>query len=206
MEFNLYAEIIAAFAGAGIWGIVHYFIKRGRAEPLDQYAVKLLQDEIFELRQRTNMIEGYNAGHVKKIAELEKENFELKHQIEIMKFAPFSIPLPMWMKNSFGIVDFVNDEFEKAFLLPRGYTKDDYLGRTDHAVWPNEIAKEYRQNDEAVMNTGATFNGREPVPNGIGSEENWRIMIFNRKVPAGVARIAFPDNGYFDVYFKNKKK
>ena len=208
MEFNYYAEIIAAFVGAGAAVGAHQLsrLRKSSGGGLNEYAAQMLKDEIFELRQRINLVEGYNAQHIKKIAELERDNFELRHQIEIMKFAPFSIPLPMWMKNSFGVVDFVNDEYEKTFLAPRGLTKEDYLGKTDHAVWPREVAEEYVQNDKEVMQTGKTFNGRETVPDAVGQQAKWRIMKFIRKVPLGVAGIAFPDNGYFEKYFEQKKQ
>lgn len=199
--------MITAIAAAGVgalgnWVFVRH--RRNRADDLTGYAAQLITDENFELRQRLNLVESYNAAHIKKIADLERQLFELRHKLEVMEFAPFSIPLPMWMKGPFGVIDFINDEYEETFLKPRGLTRDDYLGKTDFEIWPREVAEEYRKHDQEVMETERTFNGRETVVDNTGKEIKWRVMKFFRKIPRGVVGIAFPDNGYFETYFQQK--
>jgi cytochrome b involved in lipid metabolism len=198
-------EIVALLIGAAGSATVHMVASRRKPEPLNEYAARMIREENDQLKQEINVVNNYNAKHVQNIAKLERTVFELQHKIEIMEFAPFSIPLPMWMKNQFGIVDFLNDEYVDTFLKPFGKAKEDYIGKTDFDVWPKEVAEEYRRHDMQVLNDGLVFNARETVIGPLGEKTKWRIMKFLRKVPRGTVGIAFPDNGYFDVYMNQKK-
>lgn len=209
-----YFELLAAAgAGGGLIFAAHTLLKNIRHnEPLNESAVKVLQNtnsnlqnDKFTLESRIILYEQNSAKQATKIHELEKTIIELKLKIEIMEFAPFHIPLPMWMKNQFHVLDYINDEYEKVFLLPRGLTKEDYLGKTDYEVWPREVADAFALNDAEVLKTGTSFNGREKITDNLGNVSKWRIMKFLRPLPRGVCGIAFPDNGYIEHYLKEHK-
>lgn len=197
-------EIAVLLAGLAGGASIHFAVRKKDPEALNEYAARMIREENDQLKQEINLVNGYNAKHVQEIARLERKVFELQHKIEIMEFAPFSIPLPMWMKNQFGVVDFLNDEYVDTFLKPLGKEKNDYVGKTDFDVWPKAIAEEYRKHDMKVLRTGKVFNSRETVTGPLGQKTKWRVMKFLRKVPRGTVGIAFPDNGYFDIYMDKK--
>lgn len=58
-----------------------------------------------------------------------------------------SLPLPAWVKRPDGQMDFVNAAYESVYDV----TRDDYIGRTDAAVWDPATADEFRANDLWVM-------------------------------------------------------
>lgn len=201
-------------AGGGLLFIIHIIILsiKGR-EPLNETAAKVLQnansnlrDDKFTLERRILLYEQDSNKQTNKIHELEKEIIELTLKIEVMEFAPFHLPLPMWMKNEKLVLDYINDEYERVFLSPRGLKKEDYLGKSDFEVWPEKVAEMFREHDAEVLKTGTSFNGREDVVDENGKVTKWRVMKFIRKIPRGVCGVAFPDNGYIETYLNEQRQ
>lgn len=65
-----------------------------------------------------------------------------------------AIPVPIWFKTKQSIMTFMNDAYEDQYLKPRGYTREDYIGQSDDAVWDEDIAEAFRDNDEACIISG----------------------------------------------------
>ncbi len=101
-----------------------------------------------------------------------------------------------WAKDKDGIVLDVSPSYEKYFLLNRGYTALDYIGKDDLACWPADLAASFRQRDLHVMQTGRPWIGRAQILNGL-KDELWFVVklsydgIVNGK-QAAVAGFAFP--------------
>lgn len=57
------------------------------------------------------------------------------------------IPLVFCVKDMDFKMVFLSKAYEDEYLLPRGYTVNDYIGRDDFSVWPEEIANNFREND-----------------------------------------------------------
>jgi len=192
-------DFVFAAAGAGVGALVNYLVHRkSRGERLDEFAAQMIRDENLTLKQENNMLESYNAGHVKKIAELEKVIFEIRTYNELLQAMPFDLPLPFWSVDRNHNFDYINQMYAELFLRPRGLDLDDCIGKNIYDVWPRNIADIFRQNNIEVMQNGTIFNGLEDVPDALGNVSKWRILKFKRKFPVGVIGIAIPQNGMFD--------
>jgi PAS domain S-box-containing protein len=69
------------------------------------------------------------------------------------------ISLNVWRKDLEGRFTFVS----KGFLESTGLTREQMIGRTDHDLFPHDLADKYRRDDEQVHKTGQTLRILEPV-------------------------------------------
>lgn len=81
----------------------------------------------------------------------EDEIKTLRNQLMIFESSHADIPMPMWLKDTNGIMLFLNEEYERIVLNPIGKTTEDYIGKTDYDVWGKEIGKQFTDNDKQVM-------------------------------------------------------
>ncbi len=66
-------------------------------------------------------------------------------------------PAIAWMKDEEGRHVYLSRACEKRF----GVTLADWKGKTDFEVWPNEIAEQFRKNDQAVLASGQSIEAVE---------------------------------------------
>lgn len=128
--------------------------------------------------------------------ELEKDLIRLRSKVEMLESTTFYLPIPMWLKDRRGEMLFVNDAYEKVFLLPNGLTKSDYIGKNDVEVWGEKIGKQYQKNDRRVMLTGQMLDKLETTIID-GEEIDFRIIKYQLKnggVVIGIAGIAISIN------------
>lgn len=134
-----------------------------------------------------------------KISVLEQQVEKLYKKIQLLESGHQDLPLPMWLKDPSGTMLAVNIAYEETFLLPRGFTSDDYVGKKDTAVWPAETAKVFAKNDRSVYRSGVIWRGTETMPSAAGDHESWKIIKYVRYSPdgqkIGIAGIAIPING-----------
>lgn len=131
----------------------------------------------------------------KRIRRLEKQVKSLQSKVTLLESAHQSAPIPMWLKDSFGIMLALNESYEQLFLKPRNYTRDDYLYKGDEAVWPEDLVTEFRRNDLMVARTGEVWKGFETIVDHQGKLTQWQIIKYPRKVDnitIGIAGIAIP--------------
>jgi hypothetical protein len=127
---------------------------------------KELQDEAKSLRRKIEQLE-------KSEIELKLEVISLRNQLMIFEGSHGDVPVPIWLKDTKGVMLFLNDEYEKVVLHPLGKTKKDYIGKTDYEFWTSvfgkekgaEIAKEFRGNDLDVQ------KGKRPS----NIKETWKV-------------------------------
>lgn len=76
--------------------------------------------------------------------------------------SPFAENLPCiaFIKDSGGRYIYVNELWEKSFHKSFGQ----WYGKTDHELWPTEVADELVRNDRQVLESGHTVQAIEPVP------------------------------------------
>lgn len=146
--------------------------------------VKTLEHAKAELERRCNL--------------LEVENQRLLTQFIILSSSHDSSPLPQWVKDDEGRVLAVNRAYERMFLIPRGYKVADYLHHTDESVWPQEIAEEFRRNDQEVWKRREVMDLLENIQHSSGEVKKMRIIKYPRyadgiEQPIGIAGIAIPE-------------
>ena len=96
-------------------------------------------------------------------------------RVSQQRFAAFMRHLPgvAFMKNREGRYVFYNDAAQGLFHLDPA----DFLGKTDHEVWPPEYADRLIANDEKVLRTKALVEAVESVPQQHGVH-HWLIYKF----------------------------
>ena len=88
-------------------------------------------------------------------------------------------PAVIYVKNADGRYQLVNNAFEKF----SGLGKKDIVGKTDHELFPAEIADQFRENDQNVMRVGHAIQSDERAPhtNGIHDYLSTKFPLRNEK-------------------------
>jgi len=130
--------------------------------------------EVDSLRQEiVNVQLNLNKTNISLLAS-DKEIANLRNQLMIFESANADVPVPIWLKDTQGVMLFVNEEYERAVLHPINKTSEDYVGFTDSNVWSKKVSKQFQSHDKEVMrkktsveftetwegNNGITFEGR----------------------------------------------
>lgn len=107
------------------------------------------------------------------ISERKRSREELR--VSQQRFAAFMRHLPgvAFMKNREGRYVFYNEAAQGLFHLDPA----DFLGKTDHEVWPADYADRFVANDEAVIRSKALVEAVEAVPHRQGVH-HWLIYKF----------------------------
>lgn len=136
-------------------------------------------------------------------SEQKKKADNLQTKLILLQTAHQDLPFPQWLKDIHGNMLALNRAYEDMFLRPNGLKAEDYIGKTDFDIWPEEIAKEYEKND-MVVKTGRQpyWVGEESImiaDNDISKE--WKVIKYgrfmgrdynNRPVCVGIAGMAIP--------------
>lgn len=83
-----------------------------------------------------------------------------------IKLSTDLMPLAFWVKEFVEgrfIMRYLNDEYERRYLIPNGFTKKDYIGKYDHEVWPQDVADKFHNNDITTYNKKARHEFEEKV-------------------------------------------
>lgn len=176
---------------------VDYFNSRKKSDRVDFSTIlKELRTEVGILKEERKELTEINKILQKRVLELELEVRELRNKILLLESAHNNSPLPTWLKDTDGTMLALNQACEELFLKPNGIKIENYIGSTDYAVWPKEIAREYEKNDLFVLRTKEDFVGTETVLIN-GEKTQWRIIKYIRYIgnlPIGVAGKAIPDD------------
>lgn len=194
-----YIEIISAAVGGGfLTKLFDYLMNLRKAESDDfDTIVAQWQQDNERLRQENKEHKDRQDELYKKIAEHEKKLSALNAKLLVMESSYMHIPLPSWLKDIDGTMLAVNDAYEIYFLIPNGYTKADYVGKTDSDVWPENIAKQFIESDIRTMQSEKKiwFGKEQIVVKDVDVSDNWRVLKYVRyagNIPVGVAGIAIP--------------
>lgn len=192
MEFSELIQPVLTFLGGGFIAVYLNNKLANRKEGTNEFQVLVneyksiadglnkridgLEDEIKVLREREN--------------QQALEIVKLRNQLIIFESSAIDIPLPMWMKDKEGKMMFLNDHYEDAFLIPRGYTMNDYIGNDDTSVWSDEVAKEFIKNDKEVMRTKKYVRSMETLENVNGDKYLVEILKYPRLINRDVIGIS----------------
>ena len=134
-------------------------------------------------------------GQLRQLTQLKAQVNVLQQKVTMLESSHQDAPIPIWLKDQFGIMLALNPAYEKTFLLPIGKTRDDYLHRSDYDIWPDEVAAEYIKNDKMVQRTMDIWIGYENIIDHQGNKVKWKIIKYPRTangVLIGIAGIAVP--------------
>lgn len=161
--------------------------------------VKLINDQ-FNKMLDTYIIENNELKvENRRIVQLEEELYKLRQKVLLLESSTQSIPVPMWLKDIDGTMLSVNPAYEHDFLLPRGYTADQYIGENDFAIWDSATANSFLENDQWVIKNRMTWKGIEYVPDGYGKVHELMIIKYPRYtggVIVGVGGMAIKKSEY----------
>lgn len=91
-------------------------------------------------------------------------------------------PAVAWMKDpATWTFSYVNNAFEKVFDI----TREAISKKTDFDLWPEEVARQLRENDLKVMSSGKTIQTYEDVPLSDGTVHHWLVLKFPLNAPSG---------------------
>lgn len=79
---------------------------------------------------------------------------EIHKEDEFMKVLIDNLPFTAWAKDKYGKYIYVNKTYEKE----RGLIIDDIIGKTDFQIWPLDLARQFREEDNEVMIRGNINN------------------------------------------------
>lgn len=130
------------------------------------------------------------------INDLQKQVNNLRNKLLLLESATNDLPIPMWLKDLDGTMLSLNKAYEWLFLLPNNLRAEDYIGKHDSDVWPEEVAEEFGKNDRTVISNKSVEKFYETVSID-GENKEFLIIKFPRKVGntiVGIAGIAIDKN------------
>ena len=108
------------------------------------------------------------------ITERKKTEEALRQSRQLLESVLENSPAVIYAKLKDGRYTYINREWEKVCDMPR----QKVLGRTDHNVFPAEIAEQFRTNDLAVLLSGKQAESEERVGTPWGEQ-----LFLSKKVP-----------------------
>ena len=108
------------------------------------------------------------------ITERKKTEEALRQSRQLLESVLENSPAVIYAKRKDGRYTYINREWETVCDVPR----EKVLGRTDHDVFPAEIADQFRSNDLAVLLSGKQAESEERVGTPWGEQ-----LFLSKKVP-----------------------
>lgn len=196
----VWLTILLAVIASGVLNVIFtWVLNRGKESRASlQSFIDVLNQDNAQLRVREDKLQT-DLDEYKAANELEKRNMlsdlaDLRSTVQLLQSTTQSAPVAMWLKNMKLEMLSLNQAYEDLFLMPRGLSRRDYIGKTDVDVWPEEIAKAFQKNDYSVIRTGKTLYAIEKVITNDGLEVDCYVVKFVRwagPVKVGIAGIAF---------------
>ena len=138
------------------------------------------KDVMDECRVRLDDLELTVKGLEKAIHRKDQEIQHLRNQLIIFESSHSDVPVPIWLKDTNGVMLFVNSEYEKKILMPLNKTSEDYIGETDFKIYPTDVAKEFRKHDRRVMTQKKPIRFKERWQNSDGDWYEGDILKYPR--------------------------
>lgn len=155
-----------AFGATKLWD---FMIARRKQNSSDlSTVVDLLKEDNEELRRQRD-------EYTYEIEVLRKEVADLRMRLSGLEGANMDVPIPMWMKDTRGVMLNVNHSFEDHFLRPLGKQKHEYIGNPDAEVWPEESARKFRESDMQCLQEEKTITAIETLDLGLYKEDHMII-------------------------------
>ncbi len=120
------------------------------------------------------------------ITERKKAERALKESEEKFRLFMDNSPSMAWMKDEQGRVVYLNKTHERRF----GVRLEDWLGKTDFEIWPEEVARPIWENDQTVLRDGQAKEITEETVNPDGERSYWWNFKFPFQDSSGMRYVA----------------
>lgn len=179
---TIIVAIVSSIFGGGI-GVFFTYKINSRKQGVSEFQALLNErKEIqIDLKNRVAVLEKEVRDLQGQLKDRDTEVQTLRHQLMIFESSHIDIPLPVWMKDTDGKMVFLNNVYEDMFLLPRGYSIKDYLGKNDFSVWSEDIALAFIKNDKEVMRTKKHIRRIEQLEDANGNKYYADLLKYPRK-------------------------
>lgn len=156
--------VLAVIVGGGLGNFFPYF-KLSKEVEKDQ--VIYLQSELRETKNE--------------LKEVTKELIFIKEKLIQITATTKEIPYPNWIIDAKGNIVFASDSYEREFLSPNGFTKEDFKSVED--IFGAEIASKFSKWSKLVIKDGNHKAFVIPITSAISGEaENWVIQKWPWKI------------------------
>lgn len=185
---TLIVAIAGPLLGGGFVGAYFQYKNKDKAQNSNDFQVLLQErkDQILSLEERIKALEVKIEDQSVRIFNQRDEINTLRNQLMSFESSHLDLPVPMWLKDINGTMLYLNKEYEHDFLLPRGLTTADYIGKTDEDVWSKQVADAFRKADEEVIRRGKPVRRVEKLEDAKGNVYYADLIkyprFFNNKV------------------------
>jgi len=185
---TLATALISAVVGTGLGAFLSF--KLGTRKQDESEFISIVNEykglmegykkEVDSLRQEVVTIQlNLNKTNISLLAS-DKEISNLRNQLMIFESANADVPVPIWLKDTQGVMLFVNEEYERAILHPMNKTSEDYIGFTDSNVWSKKVSKQFQVHDKEVMRKKTSVQFTETWEGGNGVTFEGRVLKYPR--------------------------
>ena len=144
--------LISTILGGGIGSLLTYKLNRRKQDVTDFSAIVAEYKKlVMAYKSEVELLRVEQAVFRNDLTEKEKEITQLRNQLMIFESSHTDLPVPIWLKDTRGIMLFVNQEYEKIILSPINKSAIDYIGKFDHDIWDKEVADLFIANDQKIM-------------------------------------------------------
>lgn len=127
-----------------------------------------------KVRERTADLSRSIEQLQKEVVERRRAEEALRDSEERFKAFMDNSPAVAFIKDGEGRFIYINRPFKRFFNVE----PDDFIGKTDFELWPEETAAQLRENDRAVLQSGQTAELVEMVPAPDGALHSWLTFKF----------------------------
>lgn len=170
-EIPYLKEVIVFVSGGGLLWVFKTLLDY-RKQNKDEFTIlretwseQFKQDaiKIAELTGRLQSKEDECEQYKVHLGNLGTQMMSLMEDLERLELVDNDIPVPKWLKNKDLIMLSLNDAYERVFLIPNGFVRKDYIGKSDVDVWGDAIGLEYQAGDREAMDKRELIKTTETV-------------------------------------------
>lgn len=193
---DLVTYILTGGGAVGLWKVGEFLLNKKKVDMASFETLKKSYHEEFTRLEGKVEALTREQGRMLHLLEVKDQEIRvLRAQLENMKKAYPDLPIPLWLKDRSGVMLSLNDAYEKAFLIPQGKHRGDYIMQTDKDIWPKEIAELFKKNDLKAIERGRSIRiVFEEVPK-MDILKNWQFLKYPYFIDGtliGIGGIAIP--------------
>jgi PAS domain S-box-containing protein len=137
-----------------------------------------LIDELTALRRRISELESIVGNPASSVETGDEKDTKFRLFMD-------NSPVVAWLKDETGRHVYINRTLEKFF----GVSLNDWLGKTDHEIWNQEVAQRFRENDLAVLASGQPQEFTEYTLDPLGNKCVWLSFKFPFRDSSGATEL-----------------